>query len=143
MLRGLYGEELFLSGYQNIKTYKDACKVVGMEPTDFLGDTPKHLIAYIKLCTIAKALNKDWKPDWANFDERKFFPWFSIGRKSASLCVGGAANGSDVGLSCLHSSLDVSCTYANCGGAIASQSEEIAIYFGKQFTEIWKDYLIV
>jgi len=143
MLRGLYGEELFLSGYQKIKTYEDACKVVGTKPTDFPGGTPKHVIAYIKLCTIAKALNLGWKPDWANFYEYKFFPWFNIEEKDASLCVGSADNGSNVGLSCLYSNNVVSCSSAIFGGALASQSEEIAIYFGKQFTEIWKDYLIV
>ena len=143
IFRSLYGDELFLNDYEKIKTFEDACKVTGENP-DFINTfTLKHLKAYIKLCTIAKALNGSWKPDWANFDEYKFFPWFNIEKKYASLCVGGADRGSDVGLSCLCSDSDVSCTYADCGGALASQSEEIAIYFGKQFIEIWKDYLIV
>lgn len=38
----------------------------------------------------------------------------------ASLCVGSANGGASVGLSCLNSGNDVSCTYAYCGGALAS-----------------------
>lgn len=143
MLRDLYGEEMFLNDYEKIKTFEDACKVIGADPRIVKRITPKHLKAYAKLCIIAKALRGDWEPDWANFDEYKFFPWFNIEKKDASLCVGSADLGSDVGLSCLYSRNDVSFTAARYGGALASQSDEIAIYFGKQFTEIWKDYLIV
>lgn len=143
MLRNLYGEEMFLNDYEKIKTFEDACKVTGDDPSYVEGFTPKHLKAYAKLCIIAKALRGSWTPDWAYFGQYKYFPWFKIIKKDASLCVGGASGGSNVGLSCLTSSSVVSSTSAGCGGALASESEEIAIYFGKQFSEIWKDYLLV
>jgi hypothetical protein len=143
MLCNLYGGGMFLNDYEKIKTFEDACKVTGDDPSYIEGITPKHLKAYAKLYIIAKALRGSWKPDWADFDQYKYFPWFKIIKKDASLCVGGADHASLVGLSCLSSNPDVSCTYADYGGALASESEEIAIYFGKQFSEIWKDYLLV
>jgi hypothetical protein len=142
MLKGIYGNDLFVNGYEKIKSYEIACDITGDKPIDEKAEMPKHLIAYIKLCTIAKALRGAWKPNWANFDECKYFPWFSI-IKDASLCVGSASDGSDVGLSCVYSSNDVSLACAGSGGALVSETREIAIYFGKQFIEIWKDYLIV
>jgi hypothetical protein len=143
MLRNLYGDGMFLNDYEKIKTFEDACKVTGDDPSHVEGITPKHLKAYFKLCIIAKALRGSWKPDWLDFNQYKYFPWFKIIKKDALLCVGSASNGSNVGLSCLDSNNVVSCTGANYGGALASESDEIAIYFGRQFPEIWKDYLIV
>lgn len=133
MLRNLYGEEMFLNDYEKIKTFEDACKVTGDDPSYVEGFTPKHLKAYAKLCIIAKALRGSWEPDWADFDQKKYFPWFKIIKEAGSI----------VGLSCLSSFPVVSYSGAGYGGALASESEEIAIYFGKQFVEIWKDYLIV
>ncbi len=133
MLRNPYGEEMFLNDYEKIKTFEDACKVTGDDPSYVEGFTPKHLKAYAKLCIIAKALRGSWTPDWAYFGQYKYFPWFKIIKEA----------GSNVGLSCLSSRSDVSNEHASCGGALASESDEIAVYFGKQFAEIWKDYLIV
>jgi len=143
MLRNLYGEEMFLNDYEKIRTFEDACKVTGDDPSRIEGITPKHLKAYAKLCIIAKALRGSWKPNWADFGQYKYFPWFKIIKKDASLCVGSANSGSDVGSSCLYSYYDVLSASAHNGGALASESDEIAIYFGQQFAEIWKDYLLV
>ena len=131
MLRNLYGVEIFLNDYEKIKTFEDVCKVTGDDPSYIEGITPKHLKAYAKLCIIAKALRGVWKPDWEDFDKYKYFPWFKITKEV----------GSNVGLSCLSSFSDIS--YASYGGALASESDKIAVYFGQQFAEIWKDYLLV
>jgi|WetSurMetagenome_2_1015567.scaffolds.fasta_scaffold22847_9 hypothetical protein len=142
MLKNIYGNDLFLEE-EKIKTYEDACKVTGDKHIDEKVDMPNRLKAYIKLCTIAKALQGAWRPNWANFDQYKYFPRFKIRKQNASLCVGGANSGSDVGLSCVGSNYVVSGTDVFCGGALASETREIAIYFGEQFVEFWKDYLIV
>ena len=56
--------------------------------------------------------------------------------------VGGAYGGAELGVSVLGSGNVASSSLAHCGGALASESREIAIYFGKQFAEIWQDYLL-
>jgi hypothetical protein len=32
--------------------------------------------AFYQLEIIARALNGNWKPDWTNWDQNKYFPWF-------------------------------------------------------------------
>ena len=67
---------------KRVKTYADACAVLGIEPMNEavlvkLGFTNDE-IAYRKLKTIAEALNEGWRPDWANSNEYKYWPWFGI-----------------------------------------------------------------
>ena len=56
---------------------------------------------------------------------------------------GGHANhGAFCGLACAGSSNDWSHSSASFGSRLAVKSSEIAIYFGEQFKELWKDFLI-
>lgn len=153
LLTDLFGNNTLKFNYQDIKSYEDACGFLGEEPIDFEelnstlvnnGFEPllAHEIAYKKLVTIAKALNFGWCPDWANFDEYKYYPWFDLKKEKTPAGVGGAYCGADLGVSVLGSHYVASTSDATFGGALASESREIAIYFGKQFAEIWQDYLL-
>ncbi len=152
LLKDLLGETAFKFDYKDVNSYERACAVIGEEPVDFeeLNDTLEnngfeplsaHEIAYKKLVTIAKALNLGWCPNWADFDEYKYYPWFDL-KKESPAGVGGAGSGAALGVSCVDSGSVASYSYAHYGGALASESREIAIYFGKQFAEIWQDYLL-
>ena len=152
LLKDLFGSNTFNLNYKDIKSYEDACAFLGKEPVDFeeLNDTlenngfeplPEHEIAYKKLEIIAKALNFGWCPNWADFDECKYYPWFDI-KKETPAGVGSANDGAALGVSVLPSSSVASDSGASCGGALASKNREIAIYFGNQFAEIWKSYLL-
>lgn len=81
-----------MNTYEKIKTFDDACKVLRLNPKKVLPDFsmyPKHdhaaMIAHAKLVIIARAANrlankgKQWKPDWNNYSERKYYPWFQLG----------------------------------------------------------------
>lgn len=67
-------EELKGEEWQNIKTFEDACKTLGIKgefthDTDAPLEITKHLVAIWKLDIIRKALNgKDWKPKIAKGD---------------------------------------------------------------------------
>lgn len=100
LLKDLFGSNTFNLNYKDIKSYEDACAFLGKEPVDFeeLNDTlenngfeplPEHEIAYKKLEIIAKALNFGWCPNWADFDECKYYPWFDI-KKETPAGVGSA-----------------------------------------------------
>ena len=57
--------------------YEDACKVLGLRPVANyksykLSDETRN---FIKLETVAKALNKDWKPDIMNPKEVRYMIW--------------------------------------------------------------------
>ena len=111
-------------------------------------------LAYIKLCTIARALNND--PDFPRFtkDEYRYTPWFYLynqkeidemdeeDRNQLVLWGGNAGNGASCGLASAYSSYAWSSSPANLGSRLAVKSSEIAIYFGEQFKELWKDFLI-
>ena len=56
--------------------------------------------------------------------------------------VGCADNGSNCGVSHLYSLNVASNTYTYFGGALATRSSELAVFFGKQFIEIWIDYIV-
>lgn len=84
-----------------VKSYADACKVLGIEPMD--EDSMKAQgfrldeIARRQLETITEALNEGWKPNWADTDEYKFYPWFYI---EVSEVQTEGTYGASAGLSC-------------------------------------------
>lgn len=165
ILTKLFGEQKpDYSDYRNIKTYEDACEALGIKPISRLlveyEDGMKEEvmdiahIAYIKLCTIARAINND--KDFPRFvkDEYRYYPYFILYNqqevddmsdedKSRLVFWGGAAyDGAGCGLACADSSDDWSFPSADVGSRLAVSSSEQAIYFGNQFKELWKDYLI-
>lgn len=111
-------------------------------------------LAYIKLYTIARALNND--PDFPRFtkDEYRYTPWFYLynqkeidemdeeDRNRLVLWGGVASTGASCGLASADSADAWSHSYARIGSRLAVKSSEIAIYFGEQFKELWKDFLI-
>ena len=63
-------------------------------------------------------------------------------RNQLVLWGGGANDGASCGLACAYSNLGWSSSYAGIGSRLAVKSSEIAIYFGEQFKELWKDFMI-
>ena len=89
ILTALFGKQKpDYTDYHNIKTYEDACEAIGVKPIVRLlvEDEDGHKeevadiahLAYIKLCTIARALNND--PNFPRFtkDEYRYTPWFYL-----------------------------------------------------------------
>ncbi len=111
-------------------------------------------IAYIKLCTIASALNSD--PDFPRFtkDEYRYMPWFYLynqkeinemdeKKRNGLVLWGGLADyGAICGLACARSHAGWAVSNSYLGSRLAVKSSKIAIYFGEQFKELWKDFLI-
>lgn len=117
-----------------VKTYEDACKELGIEPINStelikLGFTNDE-IAYRKLKTIAQSLNEGWEPDWTDSDEFKFWPWFELERNSA-------------GFACAATDGAVSLTGTHIGSRLCFKTRELALYAGKQFEDIYNDYLMI
>lgn len=154
---------------ERVKTYKDACKILGKDPLEKYIDKTVELengekfvsysipideVAYIQLKTIIEALNEGWKPQLKE-DEYRWYPWFylytkeEIKRKSKAdlkrqrgLLLGGyALNGARCGFASVASYSTPSSTYAYLGSRLCLKSEELANYCGRQFIEIWFSYL--
>ena len=149
---------------ERVKTFEDACKELGedhklvqqyraAEGTSLMDSI--NVAAYLKLRIITAALNEGWEPPFTE-DEDRWYPylvlWFKgeLDDKSdewkdernlqVPVVVGSANNGSNVGVSALHSDNDVSDSYSYHGSALVFRKSEIARFAGQQFTELWANY---
>ena len=159
-----------LDDYKSIKSYEDACEALDLTPIysdkskraicehinnhwDYRQDFPKHIMALMKLEVISRALwGRDWepKPD-PNGRETFWWPWFALYTQAEidnmsdedkrALLGGYASYGADAGFGCLYTSLRSSHSVATFGFRLCQQTEEKAEYFGKQFKELWAEYL--
>lgn len=128
-----------LNNYTEIRTYEDACEKVGHLPIKDLrienGRWSQYRnctsdIAYMKLVTIAKALNDD--PNFPTFhkDEERYYPRFVISRDEYG-------NAIDIEY------IDYFIYANNCVPcSLYVKSAEIAEYFGSNFIHIWREFLI-
>jgi hypothetical protein len=119
--------------YKKIKTFEDACKHLDLDPAKLpeISTIPeefrKVIIAGFKLMIIYKAINNGWKPDWANYNQVKYYLWFEV------LSSGFGFSYSDSG--CGTSDTPV-------GSCLCTDTSEKALYIGKQFQADYEDYLL-
>ena len=145
---------------ERIKTYEDAWKELGYkedplayDDDPIINEDDKDIIAYKKLRIIALALNEGWKPQFAK-DEYRWYSYFRLytqeeidkmpEEKKSQLCAwgGGASYGSFSGLGCVSSAYGFSVANSGSSSRLALKSEELATYCGKQFIDIWKEFII-
>lgn len=120
---------------KRVKTYADACAVLGIEPVNEdvltkLGFT-KDEIAYRKLKTIAEALNEGWRPNWADSNEYKYWPWFVYN------------SGASAGFSYANTDYAASYPYTSIGSRLCYKTRELAAYAGRQFEGLYNDFLLI
>lgn len=149
---------------ERVKTFEDACKELGEDHKlvqqfkaiqEAIAED-KEATAYFKLGIITAALNEGWKPDFTNNEEYRYYPYLCLWSKeeleqktdawkderNLQLWLGGGCS-SDVarcGLACADSSDAWSFADASISARLAHKTEELAIYSGKQFTELWANY---
>lgn len=115
---------------EEIKSYKDACKVIGRKPRTY---KDKHLNLYEQLSTIIAALNfisNDNKPWTPKFDYHYIFSWLHRKdgyNKSASLFR-------------LPSGLGVGYSMGNVGTSLKIKEREDGNYIIKNFKELLQDW---
>lgn len=112
------------------KPYEDACKILGLHPVANyksykLTDETRN---FIKLETIAKALNEGWKPTTMDPKEIRHCVWgwnYTDNRKPS-------------GLLSLDSGHALSCAYAAVGASLEFKDEDTA----KEFARICKPMIV-
>lgn len=127
-----------------VKSYADACKVLGIEPMDedsmkAQGFRPDE-IARRQLETITEALNEGWKPNWADTDEYKYYPYFYI--EVSEVQTEDGTNGAYAGLSCAYTTNAATYTNAYIGSRLCFHDRETARYAGRTFTNLYAQILI-
>ena len=150
---------------ERIKTFHDAyCELGNEHPfvisyekyVNTASGEEADVIAYLKLRIIAAALNEGWEPKFTE-DETRYYPWFTLWteeelaqkseewKKEHSLWLFGgySSDGSACGLAVSNSYDAWSNSAAYISARLAVKSKELAVYFGKQFIEIWADYVLI
>lgn len=149
---------------ERIKTFEDAVNAIGEDHPLVAQykainnafkeeDNNFHLFAYTRLTIIAEALNEGWRPEYTE-DEYRYYPWFGlytqeeyddmddddkercrfVGRSVSSAYAHG-------GLVSAVAYCGSAYSHANIGSRLAFKSRDLAIYCGKQFIDIWINYL--
>ena len=123
---------------------KDAGKLLDEWKIIIFSADSKDLLAYLKLRIITYALNEGWEPKFIP-GEYRWSPYFLLYTKEEIEKMNAETRARVV----LRSA--VSFAYANCDSVRASayiesllafKSKELAEYAGKQFTEIYADFIL-
>lgn len=147
-----------------IKTFEDAVNAIGEDHplvaqykaiTNAFkeDDNNLHLFAYTRIAIIAEALNEGWRPEYTE-NEYRYYPWFGLytqeeydemddDDKECCRFVGRSGSNADAsgGLVCADADYGSASSDAYIGSRLAFKSRDLAIYCGKQFIDIWINYL--
>ena len=157
LLVNIFGEDTFKPKdiKDRVKTFEDACTVLGIDPDEW---KKKHLmfskdvLAYLKLRVITQALNEGWYPKFTD-GERRYYPLFYIltqeeydklSAEEKRRCVGRASNFAYAsgGLVYAYASYASSFSGARSGARLAFSNYDLAVYAGKQFIDVWADFVL-
>ncbi len=139
---------------ERANSYESACKFLNEKESGFVG-LSRDEIAYRKLKTIAKAIRADWVPN-LDAGEWFYYPVFyfytnaelaamsekEIKERGITRLGGSAIFGALAGWRSVLTAARFSTAYANYGFRLCVRNREEAEYFGKQFIELWGDYLL-
>ena len=162
LLRNMFGKDIFQPKdiRDRIKTLGDAVIILGNNNKSvidfneiFNSACSKDIIAFSKLKIIVEALNEGWKP---TFDEKeyRYYPSFYIysrneydelneNQKKELIVVGKSKNNLNVNSSNIYALEVTAASFSVTSGYhLALQTQELAVYCGKQFIDIWADFLL-
>ena len=143
---------------ERIKTFEDACRELGIEAGEWINDRTglglePDATAYLKLRIICAALNEGWKPKFIE-GEFRYYPWFWLytqdeiskmdGQKKQGrhLIPTGDYETGYAGLVFAGSNDSPSSASAYFGSRLCLKNKALAVYCGKQFIDIWADFLL-
>lgn len=161
VLHNLFGEDVCApkNVMDRVKTFEDACIETGTDIQAFNEMTKnldEHVVTYMKLSIIVKALNEDDKfPYFTKDDEWRYYPYFWLYTKdeyekmndkdrekiSRVLFRSYDDAGSYGGVACANAVYDASVTNDIVGARLVFKNRELALYAGKQFIDLYVKHL--
>lgn len=143
---------------KRIKTFEDACHEIGIDAEAWnrdkisLGLEP-DVLAFLKLRIIVKALNEGWEPQFTE-DECRYYPWLILytgeeynkldeEEKSRVVYRSNFYAFALGGVSYAYAYDDSSLPNASIGVRLAFKTSELAAYCGRQFLDIWADFVFL
>ena len=132
---------------ERIKTFEEACTAQGLDPNTVLPDVTclpesdrKAVTCFAMMCIINRSLNTDpetnqeWKPDWNDSDQEKYYPWFDVDEKPEGASGFGLSYDGDFGCGNARAYLGVRLFY---------RDSETAIYAGETFIELYENMILL
>jgi hypothetical protein len=126
--KGFFSEKIT----DRVKTFEDAYMEADnatKKEYDLSTGGTEDEVAYRQLKLIARVLRGDWKPNWNDSNEKKWFPWFQW------------SSGSGFGFSGSICAYVSTVTYV--GSRLCFPTKELSDYFGEQFIEIHRKLLTI
>lgn len=142
---------------ERIKTFEDACREIGIDAGAWSRDKippglEPDVLAFLKLRIIVKALNEGWEPQFIE-DEYRYYPWFilytgeecnKLDEEEKSRVVRSDYSAFALGgVSYAYATYDSSYADAVIGVRLAFKTSELAAYCGRQFLDIWADFVFL
>ena len=157
-LENIFGKEVFIPEdiRERVKTFDDAVVILGNDNQAVIdyfaisdANCSDDILAYAKLRVITEALNEGWNPTFDE-DEYRFYVWFYIctkaeydrlnkDKKEECRIVGRSSAGG--GFAYAPPYCSSSGSHTGFGSRLAFKTRELAEYCGKQFIDIWADFL--
>ncbi len=169
LLEHLLGKDLFKPKdiMERIKTFDDALqelntKALSGDETaailladfEFNADNIKNpqILAYMRLAIIAYALNEGWEPKFTT-DEYRYYPWFCLYTQKEIDEMDEEDKGRVLGRSFGNASANAGVAYSvsngasagsvtGSGGRLCFKTRDLAEYAGKQFLDIWAEFMM-
>ncbi|WP_373260963.1 hypothetical protein [Phocaeicola vulgatus] len=157
----VFGEDTFKPKdiMERVKTFEDACRELGLDSEDLEqkwrdNNLMPDEIAYQKLRIICAALNEGWEPQFTE-DEWRYYPWFWLytqeeindmdedEKTDRRLMSTGDYQTAYAGLAFARSNNAPSTAATHVGSRLCLKSDTLAVYCGKQFINIWADYILI
>lgn len=117
------------------KTFEQCCVAKGYDPENCLPDVskmpPQHqeaAIAIAKLYIITEAVNGDWKPNWDDYRELKWRPWFDMDAP---------------GFRFFDSGYVYARSYSAGGSRLCYVSEEVSDFVATHYIDLWEKAMVI
>ena len=153
ILEGIFGKDAFAAIIKDkVKTFMDAVELLGRNNQAVKNyydianiSNDKNIIAFAKLKVITEAINEGWKPEYdimeggyyTSFDIITEYEFEKLEEDKKKECMVFHRPDEKIIFALVNSKLSVSCESYK----LSLKSRELAEYCGKQFMDIWKDYL--
>ena len=83
LLNRLYGKQLFANPLETLFSFEHVCVFANVNPASYyiqpdMPEDARHNVFENKLALIYRVFNGDWKPDFSNTNQKKWFLWFEF-----------------------------------------------------------------
>lgn len=170
-MESLFGKDTFRPEdvMERVKTFDDALKELGDDnqlvkeyyerwqlvgDKDVSKDVSKDYVAYLKLRIVCAALNEGWEPQFTK-DEKRYYPWFWLytkteidkmpadDRTELNMKSTDGYQTEYAGFAYSNSYYAPSASITPVGSRLCLKSDALAKYCGRQFTDIWADFMLI